>query len=151
MCKVCRSGRGSKSLDRLHSPSGLATHLSPSPLLLHLRPPPQPGWRGGAPLTITPSPPSPPATTISTTHHQHHFPRDAPHTTTSIAPSPSSLPRHRSHDLFFPCCSSLLLTSLLLLPTPHVPAALPSPNPQTAPPPRPCCCYSTSSTPLLLL
>ncbi|XBI25158.1 hypothetical protein VPH35_050133 [Triticum aestivum] len=95
--------------------SGISISALPQ-LLLHLRPPPQPGRCGRAPLTITPSPPSPPATTISTTHqhHQHHFPRAAPHTTTSTAPSPSSPPRYRSHDLFFPCCSSLLLTSLLL-------------------------------------
>ncbi|XBI55008.1 hypothetical protein VPH35_036911 [Triticum aestivum] len=79
MCKVCRSGRGSKSLDCLHSPSGLATSpsLSPSPLLLHLRRPPRPGRRGGVPPQFI-HPPAPSITSTNTQRYHHLLPLAPP-------------------------------------------------------------------------
>ncbi|XBH68488.1 hypothetical protein VPH35_096630 [Triticum aestivum] len=72
--KMSRSGvRGSKSLARLHSPSGLATHLSPSPLLLHLRPPPRPGRRGGAPPHHQHTHHKHPPLTTNFIHQRHHL------------------------------------------------------------------------------
>ncbi|XBI91273.1 hypothetical protein VPH35_028636 [Triticum aestivum] len=81
MCKVCRSGRGSKSLDRLHSPSGLAYLSLPHPSFSNS------GRRHGQADVVV-------RLRLPSIHQRHHLlllPRIHHHPSTPPSPAPPSL------------------------------------------------------------
>ena len=141
MCKVCRSGRGSKSLDRLHSPSGLA-HLISLPLPFFSTT----GRRHGQAGVVVRQPAPPPSITqrhhyssyLQCLHPPHQPLPHAPHQTlrreclvtrvsappNSFASDPSRRPPVCHHHRQLPLPSSALCLLLLLLPTPLLLLAL---------------------------